>query len=116
MRCCLFEAVVAGKEMNLLKRLFFTLTSLLILTFLFGCLGDAEYGTVDRHGEIIDVDRSSNRILVNDLEQGRIWVDLSDIDDPGRFHSPLEVNVWLDGPVLESDPAQGKAKKVEVIK
>ena len=102
--------------MNPLRAFFFTMTSLFLLTLLFGCIGDTDYGTVDRHGEIIDVDRAANRILVNDLEQGRIWVDLSAVDDPGRFHSPLEVNVWLDGPVLESDPAQGKAKKVEVIK
>ena len=103
-------------EMNPLSKLFLILTPLLTLTFLFGCAWETDYSTVDFHGEIIDVDRSSNRILVNDLEQGRIWVDLSEIKDPERFHSPLEVNVWLDGPVLESDPAQGKAKKVQVIK
>lgn len=97
-----------------------TRSILIVLLFVFSlsaCSSDTDYSTVERQGKIIEVDRERERILVNDSEHGQIWIDLSNISgDHARYHPPLEVNVWLDGPVQESDPAHGKAKKIQVIK
>ncbi|CAG9607659.1 hypothetical protein [Pseudoneobacillus rhizosphaerae] len=81
-----------------------------------GCKDGSNYGSIDSHGIIIDVDKANKEILVDDKENGPIWVDLSEIKNWDDFHSPLEVNVWLEDGITEGDPQQGKAAVIQIVK
>jgi hypothetical protein len=44
------------------------------------------------------------------------WVDLSEIKNWDDYHSPLEVNVWLEDGITECDPQKGKAANIQIVK
>lgn len=93
----------------------FLLFASLCLSLVAGCSRD--YAEVDIQGNIVDVNAEETMILVEDQERGKIWVDVSGLNDEiERLHSPLEVNVWLDEPVDEDNPIIGKAERIDVIK
>jgi hypothetical protein len=83
---------------------------------LLGCTNGSNYGSVDSHGIIIDVDNAKKEILIDDKTNGPIWVDLSEIKNWDDYHSPLEVNVWLEDGITEGDPQQGKAANIQIVK
>ncbi|BAU29325.1 hypothetical protein DFP93_11641 [Aneurinibacillus soli] len=88
----------------------------LLFFLLLGCSLNPDYSAVDRQGEIIEVDKGKERILVDDKKNGQIWVDISKLSDKDKFHKPLEVIVWLDGDVIDGEPQVGIAKRVDVVK
>ncbi|MDL5376681.1 hypothetical protein QR695_06635 [Exiguobacterium mexicanum] len=56
-------------------------------------------------------------MLVEDQKQGQIWVDVSGLNDElEQLHSPVEINVWLGGPVAEDHLTVRKAERIDVIK
>jgi hypothetical protein len=89
---------------------------LFALLSLLGCSEESNYNSIDSHGIIIDGDKANKEILLDDKVNGPIWVDLSEIIDWDDYHSPLEVNVWLEDGITESDPKQGKAVKIQIVK
>lgn len=89
---------------------------LLIICFaLIGCSqnDEAVKGAFDKKGMILEVDNESSRILVEEVDGSLIWITLPDTLDPTRFEKEQEVVVWIDGFIMESNPAQAKALQVE---
>jgi len=96
---------------------------LLIVLICFGLIAgcssvqDTDYSDVDLQGTIIEMNAEETMILVEDQKQDQIWVDVSNLNDRvEQLHSPLEVNVWLNKPINEENPAIAKAERVDVIK
>jgi hypothetical protein len=83
---------------------------------LLGCTTGSNYGSVDSHGVIIDVDKAKKEILIDDKTNGPIWVDLSEIKNWDDYHSSLEVNVWLEDGIFKGDPQKGKAANIQIVK
>jgi hypothetical protein len=99
---------------TLKKKLFIlAIVQVLIYTML-GCSSMPDYSRVDRSGEIIEIDKDNNRILVDDKENGQIWIDVSKVND--KFFEKLEVLVWLDGDVIDTEPQEGTAERIDVVK
>jgi type IV pilus biogenesis protein CpaD/CtpE len=69
----------------------------------------------DFSGTIIDIDKRK-RILVDDKANGQIWVNIEKLDTKLIPEKNSKVDVWIDGPILESYTAQGTAKKVNILK
>lgn len=100
-----------------MKEKLFTLAIVQVCIYtLFGCSLNPDYTSVDRHGDIIEVDKENDRILVDDKDDGQIWVDISNLQDKDKFIKPLEVIVWLEGNVKEGKPQEGVAKRVDIVK
>ena len=99
--------------MNHMKK---TIISLLILCFaLIGCnqTDDIVKGGYDKKGIITEIDEQENRILIDDREDGLIWITLTDTDHITRYEKGQEVVVWIDGAIDQSMPAQAKALNIE---
>ena len=90
---------------------------LIVCLSLVGC--DAKDNTVkgqiDRKGLITEVDVSGNRVLVDDLDKGLIWLTLPDHGDITMYEAGQEVVVWIGDGVKESSPAQAAALNIEVL-
>jgi hypothetical protein len=100
------------------------LTFILYFSVLTGCNinGDTETeikGTFTINGEpgikgtVTEVQPSS--ILVEDEKIGLIRLSLPDGTHGQDFEKGQKVDVWTDGEIRESYPAQGNALKIEVI-
>lgn len=91
---------------------------LIVCLTLVGCdaKDNAVKGQVDRQGFITDVDVTGNRVLVDDLDKGLIWLTLPSFDDITKYEVNQEVVVWIDGGIKESSPAQTAALNIEILK
>jgi hypothetical protein len=83
--------------------------------FLLGCTNSSNYGPVDSHCIITDVNKANKEILLDDKDNGPIWLDLSEIKNWDDYHSPLEVNVWLKDGITESDIQEGYAVNIQIV-
>lgn len=120
-----------------MKKIFFTFISILIGVSLAGCGGAdiegiiikgdektvlvAENLSLDRYEEIKD-DLSSDAAMFEAMKQevsntsGNISLIDFAYDNASEFEVGDKVNVWIEGGVNESFPAQAKAKKISVKK
>ena len=95
-----------------------------LVLLLFACLtlvscdakDNAVKGQIDRKGFIIEVNVTGNRMLVDDLDKGLIWLTLPSFDDITKYEVDQEVVVWIDGGIKESSPAQAAALNIEILK
>ncbi|WP_391205824.1 DUF3221 domain-containing protein [Psychrobacillus sp. L4] len=89
---------------------------LLILCFtLVGCnqKEDAVKGGIDKKGIITKIDSKGNRILVDDVDTGLIWIAMPDNGEIKNYEEGQEVVIWIDGGIDESYPAKAKALNIE---
>jgi Protein of unknown function (DUF3221) len=86
------------------------------LTFV-GCDSndDTVKGQIDRQGIITEVDVTGNSVLVDDPDNGLIWLTLPSFGDITKYEVNQEVVVWIDGGVKESYPAQATARNIEIL-
>lgn len=63
-------------------------------------------------------DKSVTTLQNEDVQGKRPSLHLINLayDNPNEFHEGDEVNVWIDGDIMDSYPAQAEAKKVAVKK
>lgn len=73
-------------------------------------------GDYDVKGNIVDINSSENRILVEDEQKGLTWVALHENGDIKEYEEGQEVVVWVDGGIDTSSPATTKALNIEIIK
>ena len=97
----------------ILKKYFMLL--LLLCFTLVGCSGkeDTVKGAYDRKGVITEIDVKGNRILVDDIESGLIWIDLHENGNLKNYEEGQEVVIWIDGGIDTSLPASAKALNIE---
>lgn len=77
--------------------------------------GEEVKGKMDIKGNIVEVDRSTNSILVKDEQKGLTWVALHENGDVKDYEEGQEVAVWVDGGIDTSSPASTKALNIEII-
>ncbi len=91
---------------------------LLIVCFtLMGCSQnkDAVKGGYDGMGIITKIDIEENRILVDDIDTGLIWITLHDNGEIKNYKEGQEIIIWIDGGIDNaSSPAQAKALNIEL--
>lgn len=75
-----------------------------------------EKGAFDVKGDIVEVNSSENRILVEDKQKGLTWVALHENGDINDYEEGQEVVVWVDGGIDTSAPASTKALNIEILK
>ena len=93
-------------------------TMYLCVNFMFCLIGcnqtdDIVKGGYDKKGIITEIDEQENRILIDDKEDGLIWITLTDTDHITRYEKGQEVVVWIDGAIDQSLPEQAKALNIE---
>lgn len=59
---------------------------------------------------------TGNRVLVDDSDDGLIWLTLPSFYDITKYEVNQEVVVWIDGGIKESYPAQATARNIEILK
>ena len=91
---------------------------LIICLTLMGCdeKDNVVKGQIDRKGFISEVDMAGNRVLVDDLDNGLIWLTLPSFDDITNYKVNQEVVVWIGDGIKESYPAQAAALNIEILK
>ncbi|WP_203249111.1 DUF3221 domain-containing protein [Sporosarcina beigongshangi] len=90
---------------------------LVVCLTLVGCTAkdNVSKGKFDRKGFITEVDVTGNRVLVDDLDNGLIWLTLPSFDDITKYDVNQEVVVWIGDGVKESYPAQATARNIEIL-
>lgn len=96
------------------KILFLLLSSCCLLV---ACNNESDEGkgTIDIRGNVVEIDRTNNRILIEDFQKGEIWVVLHENGDIERYEEGLEVAVWVAGGIDTSSPASTSALNIEII-
>lgn len=89
----------------------------LVLIILVGCNGkeNAEKGDVDIKGVITDIDSGGNRILVEDVDTGLVWIALNENDAIENYKKGQEVVIWVVGGIDTSSPAYAEALNIETL-
>jgi Protein of unknown function (DUF3221) len=90
----------------------------LILSFILGGCNQNDgndKGEYDISGPIIDVDNEGKLILVEDKDQGLIWITLPEGGDNKTYQKGQTVAVWTDGKIRETYPLQANALNVELM-
>ncbi len=77
---------------------------------------NAVKGQIDRKGFINEVDVTGNRVLVDDPDNGLIWLTLPKHDDIKNYRVNQEVVVWIGDGIKESLPAQAVALNIEILR
>lgn len=100
---------------SLMKRYLFLL--LIVCVSFVGCdaKDNAVKGQIDRKGFIIEIDVTGNRVLVDDPDNGLIWLNLPGHGDITKYEVDQEVVVWIGNGVKESSPAQAAALNIEIV-
>lgn len=90
---------------------------LVVCLTLVGCTAkDNEIkGEIERKGFITEVDVTGNRLLVDDPDNGLIWLTLPSFGDITKYEVNQEVFVWIDGGIKESYPSQATARNIEIF-
>lgn len=110
-----------------------SLLMIMLLLLVTGCASNGGTGTQPdaqmQVGYIFEVNESGNSILVLEhvktADLGKSWNDLFQeyqgdaiwlrTSQASTFKVGQKIHYWIDGPVAESHPMQGTAKKIEVI-
>ena len=96
-----------------MKRLSFIL--LFLFTFI-GCSVNETrvVGGFDFKGDIVEISKAENRILVDDKDKGLVWISLHRNGKITNYEVGQEVVVWVDGGVDDSSPMQAGALNIEI--
>lgn len=91
---------------------------LIVCLTLVGCdaKDNAVKGQIDRTGFINEVDVTGNRMLVDDPDNGLIWLTLPKHEDITKYRVNQEVVAWIGDGIKESSPAQAVALNIEILK
>ena len=73
-------------------------------------------GESDIQGNIVEVNSSENRLLVEDEQKGLTWVALHETGDIKDYDEGQEVVIWVNGGIDTSSPASAKALNIEIVK
>ncbi|UOY93348.1 YobA family protein [Ectobacillus sp. JY-23] len=66
-------------------------------------------------GIVEEVDETARTLLVQSETHGTVRVAIPAKDEVKKYSLKQEVSVWIVGGLQESNPAQGKASRIEVL-
>ncbi|MDG4658076.1 DUF3221 domain-containing protein [Ectobacillus antri] len=89
------------------------------LLLLLGCTActenEVKQESIIFQGIVEGVDETARTLLVQSDTHGTVRVVIPVQDEVKKYSPKQEVSVWITGELRESNPAQGKASRIEVL-